>query len=448
MNNIQDKVVGSWLGMAVGDAMGSAIRGLKPATISQCFRQMDGFKDVRPFLGKGVKHYKMQGLYGSQTQRALVVCDTLLKKKTPDLNTLAEGFLQLAQGGPENHFGVYRQPEAEFRKAVDHLSSSPQEAGDNPIGGACLALAIPIALYYQKSGPRVRDHCLETCMMMSRNPQELEGTALTAFLINHFLTLEALPGAEPPTVLKDILRVAKEFCRETQAHLQNLLGKAANETGLGALGDVFQLLEEKGREHTLAEMLALICQNVSHHFKQPISHAAQGHVLTLLPLAMVVLVHSDSDFPPALASALNHGGQADKLGAITGALAGALYGFARIPQEWKAGLVNGKEIKNRGEALFNRQFSPGLKDLFEMESGLTFKEYENAKKYKKRPSLASRKTKSPARKIPVQDLETDLIGPAVSKKENPAQWRKYQKDKTRKKRDRRKSLDKFVFHEE
>ena len=136
--------------MAVGDAMGSAVRGLKPETIAQCFRQMDGFKDVKPFIGKGVKHYKMQGLYGAQTQNALVICDTLLKHKNLDLDEMAARFQALTLGGPEGYFGVYRRPEACFRKTVSSFSSpdDPSGADRGPSTGAYLATAIPIALYY------------------------------------------------------------------------------------------------------------------------------------------------------------------------------------------------------------------------------------------------------------------------------------------------------------
>ena len=75
MKNFQDKVVGCFFGMAVGDAMGTGVRGLKREAVTQCFKRMDDYKDVRPFLGKGIKQYRMQGLYSSQTQSALVVTD-------------------------------------------------------------------------------------------------------------------------------------------------------------------------------------------------------------------------------------------------------------------------------------------------------------------------------------------------------------------------------------
>ena len=69
--NIKDKVIGSWCGMAIGDAMGLSAKSMKPETVKQLFGSMNSFKDVSPFIDKGVKRFKMKGLYGIQTQSSL-----------------------------------------------------------------------------------------------------------------------------------------------------------------------------------------------------------------------------------------------------------------------------------------------------------------------------------------------------------------------------------------
>ena len=74
--------------MALGNAMGLSAKSLKPETVQQLFGSMDNFKDVSPFIGKGVKQFKMKGLYGHQTQSALVVSDCLLKNKKVDITIM------------------------------------------------------------------------------------------------------------------------------------------------------------------------------------------------------------------------------------------------------------------------------------------------------------------------------------------------------------------------
>ena len=81
MDSSPEEVMGCFLGMAVGDAMGRAVKGLKPEAIRQIFGTIEDYKDVRNIIGKGTKNYRMQGLYGAPTQCALAACDGILKNK-------------------------------------------------------------------------------------------------------------------------------------------------------------------------------------------------------------------------------------------------------------------------------------------------------------------------------------------------------------------------------
>lgn len=442
MDNLKDKVAGSWFGMAVGDAMGSAVRGLKPETIAQCFRQMDGFKDVRPFIGKGVKHYKMQGLYGAQTQNALVICDTLLQHKNLDLDEMSARFQALTQGGPEGYFGVYRRPEAYFRKTVSSFSlpDDPSRADRGPSNGAYLGAAIPIALYYHDRPQTMRDQCLKTGMWISQNLVETTGVALTGFLIHQLLPLDVHRQEEPASEIGEkIVRAAADFCEAAESALEKRYPRIWDETpkqNRHAVSSVFRLLADHWRQCELKDFPALICRNASAYARVPLSRPTQGNALTLLPLAVTLLFKSGNDFAAPLTSALNMGGEADKLGTLVGAFAGALHGLARIPPPWKSQLVNAGEIKRRGEALASRRYPSGLRGLYEMESSLTLKEREEGKKYARlKPKKPQQKTKPAA-----LSLEENAAFPSTPKKDDPALWRKLQKEKTKNKRDRRKNL--------
>jgi ADP-ribosylglycohydrolase len=50
--------------------------------------------------------------------------------------------------------------------------------------------------------------------------------------------------------------------------------------------------------------------------------------------------HSTGSFEEAILQAVNFGNDADTIGAITGQLAGAFYGFSSIPKEWVDGLYD------------------------------------------------------------------------------------------------------------
>ena len=107
--------------MALGDAMGLSAKSMKPETIQQLFGSMNGFKDVRPFIGKGIKRFKMQGLYGIQTQGSLVIADCLLKNRKWNAKKTTEFLTKLSVGGPEYYWGVYRRPDKSFSQSINSL---------------------------------------------------------------------------------------------------------------------------------------------------------------------------------------------------------------------------------------------------------------------------------------------------------------------------------------
>ena len=62
-----------------------------------------------------------------------------------------------------------------------------------------------------------------------------------------------------------------------------------------------------------------------------------GYVVNSFYCALHCLYHTE-DLKSAIVMAVNMGGDTDTIGAITGGLAGALYGFSRIPVIWYAQL--------------------------------------------------------------------------------------------------------------
>jgi len=143
------------------------------------------------------------------------------------------------------------------------------------------------------------------------------------------------------------------------------------------------------------------------------------------------------EFASTLTTGLNLGKEADKTGALVGALAGAIYGWEEIPEPWRSGLVNIKEILIRGEGLFSGGFPKAAKDLYEMELGLTTKEFDVGRKYfSKTPVNFFRPTPRP--KLSWED--GDNKKPIIPEKSDALNWRKFEKDKSRAKKDRRKYL--------
>ena len=434
MSDIQDKILGSWLGMAVGDALGQSVKGLKPETVKQYFKQVDGYHDVRPYIGKGIKQYRMAGLYGVQTQRALAVCDSLLKTKKPNGEDISSLLVTLSAHGPENYFGVFRRPEGCFYKSVQDFPNriDPLRADQASAYACYFSMAVPLALYQQRPSKTLMQYGIQTGLLLSRHPWEVTGTALAGFITARLLNEEGLPEAAI------LLHEAAEFCETAEAAYRESYPDrfALQEKDPQAMSRTIKDLADrfKGAPESLP---AWICDNASSYIGAKIVHATQGHALTILPLALCHLLTRGADFAPVLTETLNLGREADKLGALVGAWAGAVHGISGIPDSWKSGLVNGKEIRLRGEALAKRKKGLAGRDLLEMELGLTQKEAEERRKYLPKEGRKSAKMASVLEDLWLEEEDGDSL-PQL--KEDPRRWRQFEKDKTRKKRDRRRLL--------
>jgi hypothetical protein len=203
-----------------------------------------------------------------------------------------------------------------------------------------------------------------------------------------------------------------------------------------AMSRTLRDLADQYSQGQLEKLPAWVCDNASSYIKTKIVHATQGHALTILPLALVRVLTAGSDFASVLTGTLNLGREADKLGALIGCWAGAVHGLAGIPQAWQSGLVNAKEIKLRGEALAKRKKGSVGKELLDMELGLTQKEAEERRKYLPKEPTKSAKKGSVLEDLWLEEGEDTL--PQL--KEDPRRWREFERDKTRKKRDRRRLL--------
>ena len=79
--------------------------------------------------------------------------------------------------------------------------------------------------------------------------------------------------------------------------------------------------------------------------------ASSGYVVHSLEAALWCVGRTGS-FAQAVLLAANLGGDADTVAAITGQLAGALYGVSGIPPKWRAMLADGAAIEATARQLF------------------------------------------------------------------------------------------------
>ena len=436
MDSNPEEVMGCFLGMAVGDAMGRAVKGLKPEAIRQMFGTIEDYKDVRNIIGKGTRSYRMQGLYGAPTQCALAVCDGILKNKKKFIEETVNNFKNLSNGGPENYFGAFRSSESHLWKAVnlldDRLLTEPTLLSSAT--GSFTSLSVPLALFYKNWSKTLASQCFQLTMVYSSHPLEIVGSVLNGFLVTRFLSVEVSTLVQKR---KEILKEAVEVCIQAEMEYESSFKLFENEwmvKSKNAFSHTLQGLINQ-IEKPEKEVLQWIVENSNVYSNREIRYASQGFVLSLMLLALYWILNRESDF--SLSSILRQGRETEKLGALVGAWTGALQGAQAIPENLKTGLVNGREISLRGDALFHRRMKKNAKVLVDMEMALTNKETEEGKRY------LPKETRKVLKSINIDSWEDDED--IVPTKENRAQWRKFQKEKTKAKRDRRKNLPSDFF---
>ena len=428
--------------MAVGDAMGLSAKSMKPETVRQLFGSMDGFKDVRPFIGKGIKRFKMQGLYGRQTQGALAIADGLLINKKWETSEISQLLIKLSTSGPDHYFGVYRHPEKEFSQSIDALVYEPSRIAEhNRADATFLAMGIPASLLH-RDRPEAGIHInIDIGLMVSRNLCEITGLALSGYLASRLLLLEPRSDGAAVAQAEQVLTDAEKFCQKVETQFRETAPNLWDKTPESERGMLEQTIKSLREQWGIRfdELLSWICQNASDRHKTKIISPVQSYVLTLLPLCLLLVLREGRGFDSSLTIGLNMGKEADKTGILVGIWAGAIYGWQGIPELWRSGLVNGKEIRLRGEGLFSGRFPKEAKDIYEMELGLTTKEFEVGKKYFPKPSTTF--TRPTPR--PILSWEGEGTNePIIPEKSDVVNWRKFQKDKSKIKKDRRKHLKK------
>jgi ADP-ribosylglycohydrolase len=293
-------------------------------------------------------------------------------------------------------------------------------------------MAIPLALYQQRPSKTLMQYCIEAALLLSRHSWEVVGTAVTGFITVRLLNEEELPkGAQLLNEIAEFCKTAETWYRENYPDRFTLAEKNPE-----AMSRTFEELVVRYKDAP-ESLPAWICDNASSYIGTKVVHATQGHALTILPLALVRLLAPGQDFAGTLTETLNQGREGDKLGALVGCWAGAIYGLSGIPEDWQSKLVNVREIKLRGEALAKRKKGLVGKDLLDMELGLTQKEAEERRKYLPKEPSKSAKKGSVLEDLWLEEEEEDTL---LQLKEDPRRWREFERDKTRKKRDRRRNL--------
>ena len=296
----RDKTHGALLGLAVGDALGTTLE----------FKAKDSYAPLVDMVGGG-PFGLAAGEWTDDTSMALALADSLLNCDGLDPADLSARFCQWRYDGAYSHnsrcFDVgntVSQSLEAFRRTGNPLSGStdPDSAGN----GSLMRLA-PVAIF-RASDPVA---CEAMARLQSQtthgNEEAVEACAAFAFLLS-----KALLGAEK----RDVLKPRSGSWPDKVARAMNM---------------------------------------------EPISWPrsrvrGSGYVIHSLEAAIWAVGNSEC-FEDAVLLAANLGEDADTTAAITGQLAGAIWGASGIPAVWLEKLAWRDRITDYADRLHDRDLS-------------------------------------------------------------------------------------------
>jgi len=305
---LKDRIAGALYGVAIGDALGAPLEFMSAARIKEQY----GW--VTEMMGGGWLNVK-PGETTDDTAMTLAVAEGILENPDDPIAAIGERFIKWVQNGPKDigatcsqsirqavvagrTSGTGRPSDTQwFTASKDTATANGGRSGGN---GALMRTVYP-GLYYSS-----RLMAVETAgaiaQMTHWDKNSTEACSLYTDML--WLITEAVSNDQEDR----ISRFLTEILAETKYDL------------------VECLIEDK-----------------EHHIANP-----TGYVVDSFRCALIS-VYTTRTFEDAIIKAANLGGDADTIAAITGGLAGVIYGFVEIPTRWIEALS--EDDRNRMDIL-------------------------------------------------------------------------------------------------
>jgi poly(ADP-ribose) glycohydrolase ARH3 len=294
MDRLESKFVGCLIGAAIGDALGAT---------------REGATDFQEVTALGPR-------YTDDTAMMIGVAESLIESGTFHYEDMATRFIQNYEREPWRRYSagaprIFRMMQ-NGRLWFGMLDREVYPGGS--IGNGAAMRVAPVGLFYHD------------------DPRELRDSSYQSGGITHSTEL-ALEGAAIQACAVALAVQCRSVNRDSHAFLTRLREFTINEEYRTALDLIGRLLE---RETAREEILTYL-GNSAEAF-----HSVPTAIYSFL---------SQHDFQSAVTYAVSLGGDADTIGAMTGAIAGACFGIEGIPAIWKYSVENREFLEQLGKRL-------------------------------------------------------------------------------------------------
>ncbi len=302
--SLLDRYLGCLVGLAVGDAVGTALE----------FKRPGSFKPITDMVGGGPFRLK-PGQWTDDTSMALCLAASLIEKKNFDPKDQMERYVKWYKEGYMSSNGVCfdignatRSALMNFQKTGNPFSGS---TGEHSAGNGSLMRLAPLPLFYANDPTQAIRMSGESSKTTHAHPACVDACRYFAGLI-----VGALQGASKEKILSE------KYCPVEGYWTQNRLHP---------------------------EILPIA--DGDYKRKQPPQINGKGHVVRTLEAALWAFYSTES-FEEGCLKVVNLGDDADTTGAVYGQIAGAFYGYDSIPVKWRDKLAKRDLLEETAKSLF------------------------------------------------------------------------------------------------
>ena len=327
MKNIKDQIRGCLVGGAAGDALGYAVEFKREREIFDTFGK------------NGITEYKLN----SRTGKAMISDDTQMTLFTAT-GMLARSVKGMLRDIEESYFDWLTTQNFTFEESQrimvhnSWLRKVPELYALRAPGNTCLS-----ALSTRIRGKEAPESYIKTPLNNSKGCGGVMRTAPIGFIrgdieqtdmlaaeasaITHSNPLGYMPSAVTAHIINRILYGDPEMSlKEIVVEARNTAEKLFEDTkDIQILTDIIDL--------------AIELSSNSEPDLENIHRLGEGWVAEeTLGIALYCALRYENDFSAAITAAVNHKGDSDSTGAVTGNILGALIGYDAIDDKWKTDL--------------------------------------------------------------------------------------------------------------
>lgn len=286
------------IGFAAGDALG--------VPVEFATRQQLQKEPIREMIGYG-NHCQRVGTWSDDTSLTIATIDSLADGYNP--NDIAARFVRWLEDGEYTANGSTFDVGFTTRFAIKRAKNSTEATkcgGDSQSdnGNGSLMRIMPLAFYLKN------DTDFEHRKTIIYDVSSITHAHIISKIACHFLTefaIALLSGFAVDIAYEETRKTFTDYYKDT------------------AEAECFTRIFS-------GELLNATINNVK----------SSGYVVDTLESAIWCIFHTDS-YQSAVLTAVNMGGDTDTIGAITGGIAGIIYGYDAIPTKWEKDLEN-KEL--------------------------------------------------------------------------------------------------------